>query len=90
MGLRRPALRDRHHLVFGGRRPLHGLHPLAVPGLVFGMGAIGFFALPYTIIVYPLVFLIMPKLWQIAHNRGLVTPADYVKERFDSPSWPCL
>ena len=57
---------------------------IAVPGLVFGMGAIGFFALPYTIIVYPLVLLIMPKLWQIAHNRGLVTPADYVKERFDS------
>src|SRR5215207_8074847 len=57
---------------------------IAVPGLVFGLGAIGFFALPYTIIVYPLVLLIMPKLWQIAHNRGMVTPADYVKERFDS------
>jgi SSS family solute:Na+ symporter len=57
---------------------------IAVPGLVFGMGAIGMFALPYTIIVYPLVLLVMPKLWQIAHNRGLVTPADYVKERFDS------
>ena len=58
---------------------------IAVPGLVFGKGAIGFFALPYTIIVYPLVLLIMPKLWQIAHNRGMVTPADYVKERFNSP-----
>jgi solute:Na+ symporter, SSS family len=58
---------------------------IAVPGLIFGLGAIGFFALPYTIIVYPLVLLIMPKLWQIAHNRGMVTPADYVKERFDSP-----
>src|SRR5215212_1294093 len=58
---------------------------IAVPGLVFGLGAIGFFALPYTIIVYPLVLLIMPKLWQIAHNRGMVTPSDYVKERFDSP-----
>jgi len=57
---------------------------IAVPGLVSGKGAIGFFALPYTIIVYPLVLLIMPKLWQIAHNRGMVTPADYVKERFDS------
>ncbi len=57
---------------------------IAVPGLVFGMGAIGMFALPYTIIVYPLVLLVMPKLWQIARNRGLVTPADYVKERFDS------
>jgi len=57
---------------------------IAVPGLVFGMGAIGMFALPYTVIVYPLVLLVMPKLWQIAHNRGMVTPADYVKERFDS------
>src|SRR5215216_7410370 len=57
---------------------------IAVPGLVFGMGAIGMFALPYTIIMYPLVLLIMPKLWQIAHNRGHVTPSDYVKERFDS------
>ncbi len=51
---------------------------IAVPGLIFGLGAIGFFALPYTIIVYPLVLLIMPKLWQIAQNRGMVTPADYV------------
>jgi SSS family solute:Na+ symporter len=57
---------------------------IAVPALVFGKGAIGLFALPYTIIVYPLVFLVMPKLWQIAHNRGMVTPADYVRERFDS------
>jgi hypothetical protein len=32
---------------------------IAVPALVFGAGAIGFFALPYTIIVYPLVFLIL-------------------------------
>ena len=58
---------------------------VAVPALVFGMGAIGLFALPYTIIVYPLVFVVMPKMWQVAHNRGMVTPADYVKERFDSP-----
>src|SRR5918997_2234526 len=57
---------------------------IAVPGLVFGMGAIGMFALPYTVIVYPLVLLVMPKLWQISHNRGHVTPSDYVKERFDS------
>ena len=58
---------------------------VAVPALVFGSGALGFFALPYTIIVYPLVLVVMPKLWQVAHNRGMVTPADYVKERFGSP-----
>jgi SSS family solute:Na+ symporter len=58
---------------------------IAVPALIFGKGAIGLFALPYTIIVFPLVFVVMAKLWQVAHDRGMVTPADYVKERFDSP-----
>ncbi|HEV7679477.1 MAG TPA: sodium:solute symporter [Candidatus Dormibacteraeota bacterium] len=57
---------------------------VAVPGLVYGSGAFGLFALPYTIIVYPLVFLTMPRLWQVARNRGYVTGADYVRDRFDS------
>ena len=30
---------------------------IAVPALVFGVGAVGFFALPYTILIYPLAFL---------------------------------
>src|SRR5438270_12081330 len=38
---------------------------VAVPALVFGSGAIGFYALPYTVIVYPLVFLFMPRLWSV-------------------------
>src|SRR3954468_7049426 len=38
---------------------------IAVPALVFGVGAIGFFALPYTIIVYPLIFLVMPRFWNV-------------------------
>ena len=33
---------------------------VAVPALVFGAGAIGFFALPYTIMIYPLLFLVFP------------------------------
>ena len=57
---------------------------VAVPALVYGSGALGLFALPYTIIVYPLVYVVMPKLWQIARDRGHVTAADYVKDRFDS------
>jgi len=57
---------------------------VAVPGLVYGSGSFGLFALPYTIIVYPLVFLTMPRLWQVARNRGYVTGSDYVRERFDS------
>jgi SSS family solute:Na+ symporter len=57
---------------------------IAVPAIIFGSGAIGFFAVPYTIIVYPLVFMIMPKLWRVAKERGHVTPADFVRDRFDS------
>src|SRR5690242_19021869 len=57
---------------------------VAVPALVFGVGALGFFALPYTIIVYPLVFLAVPRLWVVAHRRGYVTPADFVRGRFGS------
>src|SRR3954468_18155949 len=36
---------------------------IAIPALVYGVGALGFYAVPYTIVVYPLVFLIMPRLW---------------------------
>lgn len=57
---------------------------IAVPALVFGMGALGLFAIPYTIIVYPLVFLVMPKFWAVCKAGGHLTPADYVKARFDS------
>jgi solute:Na+ symporter, SSS family len=57
---------------------------IAVPALVFGVGALGFFALPYTIMIYPLVFLVMPRMWTVAHRRGYVTPADFVRGRFGS------
>jgi solute:Na+ symporter, SSS family len=57
---------------------------VAVPALVFGVGAQGFFALPYTIIVYPFVFVVMPRLWSVAHRHGYVTPADFVRGRWDS------
>jgi SSS family solute:Na+ symporter len=48
------------------------------------VGAYGFFALPYTIIVYPIVFAIMPVLWRVAHKAGHVTAADVVYARFQS------
>jgi SSS family solute:Na+ symporter len=57
---------------------------IAVPALVYAVGAYGFFALPYTIIVYPIVFLIMPKLWSVAHKAGHVTAADVVHARYKS------
>lgn len=57
---------------------------IAVPALVFGAGAMGFFAVPYTIVVYPFVFLVMPRLWSVAKQHGYVTPADFVRGRYDS------
>lgn len=57
---------------------------IAVPALVYGAGSIGFFALPYTTIVYPLVFIFAPRFWLVAKNRGYITYADFARERFDS------
>jgi SSS family solute:Na+ symporter len=57
---------------------------VAVPALVFGVGAAGFFALPYTIIVYPFVLLTMPRLWAVANRHGFITPADFVRGRYGS------
>lgn len=57
---------------------------IAVPALVFATGASGFFALPYTIIVYPFVFLTMPRLWSVCRIHCLVTPADFVRARYGS------
>src|SRR6188768_4323372 len=58
---------------------------VAVPALIFGAGAAGFFAVPYTVIIYPMFFLVLIRLWSVSHRHGFVTPADFVRTRFDSP-----
>jgi solute:Na+ symporter, SSS family len=63
---------------------------VAVPALMFGAGAAGFFAVPYTIVIYPLFFLILIRLWSVSHRHGFVTPADFVRSRFDSPTLALL
>jgi SSS family solute:Na+ symporter len=62
---------------------------IAVPALIFGTGAIGFFALPYTIVAYPLLFIFFPRLWAVAHKKGYITAADFVQGRFGS-EWLAL
>jgi SSS family solute:Na+ symporter len=59
---------------------------IAVPASMYGKGAIGFFAVPYTIIIYPFVFLVMPKLWSVAKKHGYVTASDFVRGRYGSSS----
>src|SRR5471032_2016604 len=43
---------------------------IAVPALMFGAGAPGFFAVPYTILVYPILFMAFPLLWSVSNKRG--------------------
>lgn len=55
---------------------------IAVPALAFGAGAVAFFAVPYTIVVYPILFLAFPRLWYVCHRHNYITAADFVRGRF--------
>jgi SSS family solute:Na+ symporter len=55
---------------------------IAVPALAFGAGAVAFFAVPYTIVVYPILFIVFPRLWNVSHRHGYITSADFVRGRF--------
>ena len=58
---------------------------VAVPAAMFSAGAVsGFFAVPYTIILYPIIFIFMSRLWSVSHRHGYVTPADFVHGRSGS------
>jgi solute:Na+ symporter, SSS family len=57
---------------------------IAVPALIYSVGAAGFFAVPYTIMVFPIVFVFAPRLWSVCRAHGYVTPADFVRGRYGS------
>jgi SSS family solute:Na+ symporter len=58
---------------------------VAVPAAMFAMGSVaGFFAVPYTIVLYPIIFVFMARLWSVSHRHGYVTTADFVRGRYDS------
>ncbi|WP_107705327.1 monocarboxylate uptake permease MctP [Nocardioides allogilvus] len=60
---------------------------VAVPAAMFATGAVaGFFAVPYTIVLYPIIFIFMARLWSVSHRHGYVTPADFVRGRYDARS----
>jgi len=55
---------------------------VAVPALAFGAGALAFFAVPYTIVMYPILFLVFPRLWYVCNKHGYITAGDFVRGRF--------
>ncbi len=58
---------------------------VAVPAAMFALGSVaGFFAVPYTIVLYPIIFVFMARLWSVSHRHGYVTPADFVQGRYGS------
>src|SRR3954469_24509174 len=69
-------------LIGGAISPAYTFIP--VPATLYAGSAVGFFAVPYTIVVYPLIFLFLPRLWSVSHRHGYVTPADFVAGRYDS------
>jgi SSS family solute:Na+ symporter len=55
---------------------------IAIPALMFGAGALGFFAVPYTVVCYPILYLVFPKLWKVARNHGFITGPEFVRGRY--------
>jgi len=63
---------------------------VALPALLYSVGAVGFFAVPFAVIVLPMGFVALTRMWSVAHVHGLVTPADFVRVRFGSPTLALL
>jgi len=58
---------------------------IAVPAAMYALGAVnGFFAVPYTIVLYPIIFIFMSRLWSVSHRHGFITTADFVGGRYGS------
>jgi len=55
---------------------------IAIPALMFGAGAVGFFAVPYTVVCYPILYLVFPKLWRVAQRHGFITGPEFVRARY--------
>ena len=63
---------------------------VAVPALVYAQGGLGFFAVSYVAITYPLVYVALPRLWSVAHTHGFVSTSEFVRARFGSPALSVL
>ena len=54
---------------------------------MWATGAVsGFFAVPYTIVLYPIIFFFLGRMWSVAHRHGYVTTADIVQGRYGTRS----
>ena len=60
---------------------------IAVPAAMWATGAVsGYFAVPYTIVLYPIIFFFLGRMWSVAHRHGYITTADIVQGRYGTRS----
>jgi SSS family solute:Na+ symporter len=57
---------------------------IAVPAYSWGVGAIGFYAIPYALITIPITYVVSTRGWSVAHAHGFVTSAEFARVRFGS------
>lgn len=57
---------------------------VAVPSATYGLGAIGFYAIPFALVTLPLVYLVTPRMWSVSHAHGFISAAEFVRARFGS------
>ena len=82
MGPRRPAVRHPITWFLIGGDLYTAYTFIAVPALAFGAGAVAFFAVPYTIVAYPIFFVVFGRLWYVCHKHHYITAGDFVRGRF--------
>lgn len=52
---------------------------IAIPALAYGAGAMGFFAVPFSILAYPILFMVFPPIWRACRENNCLTLADLVQ-----------
>jgi SSS family solute:Na+ symporter len=57
---------------------------VAVPSLTWGTGAFGFYAVPFALFTTPLVYIMSPRAWSVAHSHGFISYPEFVRARFGS------
>ncbi|BBE42280.1 Acetate permease ActP [Conexivisphaera calida] len=57
---------------------------VAVPSGMFASGALYFYAVPYVATTFMVAMITMPVLWKWSRERGYVTAADMVADRFSN------
>lgn len=61
-----------------------GFALMGTPGLWITKGVGSFFVFTYIVFAYVILFLVGPRVWEIGKERGYVTQADIIGDRFQS------